>query len=111
MTRSVDAQAIARAYPGMDALLLAIDLAGSIPRLALAINTTPSRVNTWIHSTRRVPLEYVGAICEVAHDPRITPHTLRPDYVDGFAVLARHLRKRSRPASKVVDEELEGEPT
>jgi DNA-binding transcriptional regulator YdaS (Cro superfamily) len=96
MTRSVEALAVARSYPGMPALIRAIELAGSQPLLAQAIGTEPQKVANWLHHTRRVPLEYVPLIVAAVHHPDVTPVTLRPDFRQGWALLGRQLRMPAR---------------
>jgi DNA-binding transcriptional regulator YdaS (Cro superfamily) len=105
MPRSAEADAIARAYPGMTALLFAIEHCGGIPSLALRIPTTPGRVNAWLNSSRRVPLEYVPAVVDATDHPSVTPYTLRPDFAAGWRRLARQL-----PRDDETVEVLEGEP-
>ena len=106
MARSSRVLALALSYPGMEQLLKVIEIAGSIPLFANAIDATPGRVNTWIYSTRKIPLEYIPRIVDFADDPTITPETLRPDFRDGWRLLARQLNNRRRTDTAV----LEGEP-
>ncbi|MEM5297623.1 YdaS family helix-turn-helix protein [Burkholderia sp. JPY481] len=111
MTRPVEALAIARAYPGMSALIRAIELCGSQLLLAQAIGIRNAKLSAWLHQTRKVPLEFVPLICAAANHPDVTPMTLRPDYMQGWALLARQLRGAPREADAEREPAaLEGEP-
>jgi DNA-binding transcriptional regulator YdaS (Cro superfamily) len=96
MTRSVDAIALARSFPGMHALIRAIEICGSHQVLAQAIGARKQNIANWLHVSHNVPLEFVPYIVAVANDPEVTPITLRPDYAQGWALLGRQLRVPSR---------------
>ncbi|WP_187611278.1 YdaS family helix-turn-helix protein [Paraburkholderia sp. 31.1] len=99
MTRSIEAVAIARSYPGMHALIRAVEICGSHLLLSQAIGVRKQNIANWLHVSRMVPLEYVPSIVAVANDPEVTPWTLRPDFAQGWALLARQLRTSS-PGSR-----------
>ncbi|MGF6957969.1 YdaS family helix-turn-helix protein [Paraburkholderia youngii] len=92
MTRSAEALAIASAYPGMPALIRAIELSGSQELLAQAIGIDARVIGKWLHRTRVVPLEFVPHIVAAVHHQDVSPVTLRPDHLQGWALLARQLR-------------------
>jgi DNA-binding transcriptional regulator YdaS (Cro superfamily) len=114
MTRSVDVIAAAAKHPGMPELIRAIELLGSLQLLAVAIGVGPGKVRSWLTTTYKVPLEYVPRVVKAANDPAVTPQTLRPDYAEGWSLLAAQLapqpapRKRMRSAPESA-EALEGE--
>ncbi|MGF6607090.1 DNA-binding transcriptional regulator YdaS (Cro superfamily) [Paraburkholderia sp. WSM4175] len=111
MTRSAEALAIASAYPGMRALIRAIELTGSQEQLAQAIGVEAKDISRWLHKTRRVPLEYVPAIVAAVYHDDVSPVTLRPDHLKGWALLARQLARPPRGYQIDADDpELEGEP-
>jgi DNA-binding transcriptional regulator YdaS (Cro superfamily) len=111
MTRSVEALAIARAYAGMPALIRAIELSGTQELLARAIGVESKDISRWLHKTHTVPLEYVPFIVAAVFHPEVSPVTLRPDFLQGWALLSRQLRMPPRGYVVDLDESaLEGEP-
>ena len=106
MTRNKNAIDAARRYPGMPALIRTIEICGSQELLALSIGTSSGLISSWLHQTRRVPLQYIPFLVAAANDPDVTPMTLRPDYAKGWELLSRQLRM----SSSRVRREPAGEP-
>lgn len=110
MTRNAEALAIAHAYPGMPALIRAIELTGSQELLAQALGIANSKLRHWLHTAHAVPLEYVPFIVAAVSHPDVTPVTLRPDHLQGWALLARQLRMPPRGyVDEMTDTALVGE--
>lgn len=66
-----------RGFSGLQALDVAIQLAGGQAKLAEACGLKQSAVSSWITSGE-VPPELVIKVCEAVFY-RVTPHQLRPD--------------------------------
>jgi DNA-binding transcriptional regulator YdaS (Cro superfamily) len=79
MTRHHQPELKALRARGIDALNLAIELAGSAHILAAMIGANPCSLTHWRQRDKRVPLDYVPAICSAVNHPKVTPYTLRPD--------------------------------
>jgi DNA-binding transcriptional regulator YdaS (Cro superfamily) len=95
----------------MQALIRAVELSGSQELLGQAIGVRPEKISTWLHRGRAVPLEYVPFIVAAVLHPDVSPVTLRPDFHQGWALLARQLRMPLRGYQVDAHESaLEGEP-
>lgn len=78
-------------YPGIPALVLAIESTRSQNAFARAIGVPPGNVYNWLKRDHLVPLDRVPFIVAVAQHPDVTPLTLRPDYGVGWRLLAKQL--------------------
>jgi DNA-binding transcriptional regulator YdaS (Cro superfamily) len=76
---------------GLVALDRAISIAGTQEQLAMLIGVTPGAISHWRRKGMPIPLEHVPRIVALAQDVRVSPYTLRPDYAEGWALLARQL--------------------
>jgi Putative antitoxin of bacterial toxin-antitoxin system, YdaS/YdaT len=97
---------------GLVALDHAISLAGNLSRFAVAIGVPQQTVYHWRRTLFIVPLEYVPRIVAFARDVRVSPYTLRPDYAEGWALLAQQLAACSVMHSvwDIVEPEAEAVP-
>jgi hypothetical protein len=80
----------AMASRGIAALDIAIGLASSMTALAAEIGVHVSTMCCW-RTANFIPLDHVPFLVAAANDPRVSPLSLRPDFREGWALLARQL--------------------
>jgi DNA-binding transcriptional regulator YdaS (Cro superfamily) len=76
---------------GIRALNIAIARLGKQTVFAKRLGVSDQVVSHWRHRDLLVPLEHVAFVVQLAQDPAVTPYTLRPDYAEGWALLAHQL--------------------
>lgn len=87
-------------FPGMPALIIAIEKLGSLQALADAMMLKRGHVANWLYRDHIIPLEHVPFVVNAANDPAVNPLSLRPDFAIGWALLARQLGATTTPAEK-----------
>ncbi|MBB5408575.1 DNA-binding transcriptional regulator YdaS (Cro superfamily) [Paraburkholderia sp. HC6.4b] len=91
-------------FPGMPALVIAIEAAGSQTALARRIGVSTVNVWNWLNRDHLVPLDRVPFIVAAAQHDKVTPRSLRPDYGLGWSLLARQLGTCMSPLISPDDE-------
>jgi DNA-binding transcriptional regulator YdaS (Cro superfamily) len=78
-------------FPGIPALVLALEVVGGQSALAREIGVPVGNIYNWLKRDHLVPLDRVPFIAAAAQHPKVTPLSLRPDYGLGWSLLARQL--------------------
>lgn len=94
-------------FPGMPALIRAIELAGSLQALADLLALKRGHVANWLYRDHIVPLEQVPFVVATANHPDVNPLSLRPDFALGWALLARQLGATTTPVEEPAQPETE----
>ncbi|CAE6958961.1 YdaS family helix-turn-helix protein [Paraburkholderia domus] len=78
---------------GMVALSHAVRLCKTQTELARRINTDSRRLWNWMYRDHQVPLAMVPFVVDAVNNELVTPETLRPDFAEGWRLLAKQLAR------------------
>lgn len=76
---------------GMAALFHAVRLCKTQTELARRIDTDSRRLWNWMYRDHQVPLAMVPFVVDAVNSELVTPESLRPDYAEGWRLLAKQL--------------------